>query len=225
MTARLLRPLNVLSQTARRIGEGDLEARARVASNDEIAQLSGELTTMADRLQQYRKSSLGELLEAQQASQAAIDSLPDPVLIVGTDGTLLHVNVAAESVLKVDLDHGGKEALLDAGSPWPRDVVERVRHHVVSGKGPYSPRSLEESLRLATSDGDRHFLPRATPALHRGRRGRTHHHRAAGRHPPPALRRVLKNDMVATVAHEFRTLLTSLQMAIHLCAEQVEWDR
>ena len=31
----------------------------------------------------------------------------------------------------------------------------------------------------------------------------------------------LKNDLVATVAHEFRTPLTSLRMAIHLCIEQV----
>ena len=31
----------------------------------------------------------------------------------------------------------------------------------------------------------------------------------------------LKNDLVATVAHEFRTPLTSLRMAIHLCVEQV----
>jgi signal transduction histidine kinase len=31
----------------------------------------------------------------------------------------------------------------------------------------------------------------------------------------------LKNDLVATVAHEFRTPLTSLRMAIHLCLEQV----
>ena len=30
----------------------------------------------------------------------------------------------------------------------------------------------------------------------------------------------LKNDLVATVAHEFRTPLTSLRMAIHLCAEE-----
>jgi signal transduction histidine kinase len=31
----------------------------------------------------------------------------------------------------------------------------------------------------------------------------------------------LKNDLVATAAHEFRTPLTSLRMAIHLCLEQV----
>src|SRR5689334_7519583 len=32
----------------------------------------------------------------------------------------------------------------------------------------------------------------------------------------------LKNDLVATVAHEFRTPLTSLRMAIHLCAGEGE---
>ena len=29
----------------------------------------------------------------------------------------------------------------------------------------------------------------------------------------------LKNDLVATVAHEFRTPLTSLRMALHLCTD------
>jgi NtrC-family two-component system sensor histidine kinase KinB len=31
----------------------------------------------------------------------------------------------------------------------------------------------------------------------------------------------LRNDLVATVAHEFRTPLTSLRMALHLCTEEV----
>ena len=31
----------------------------------------------------------------------------------------------------------------------------------------------------------------------------------------------LKNDLVATIAHEFRTPLTSLRMVVHLCTEQV----
>jgi NtrC-family two-component system sensor histidine kinase KinB len=219
LTTRLLRPLGVLSQTARRLGEGDLEVRARVEGDDEIARLSRELNTMADRLAQYRKSSLGELLEAQQASQAAIDSLPDPVLILGNDGALRHVNLAAESLLKVDLDRGDKGALLGL-DPAVRDVVERVRQHVVGGKGAYAPRGLEESFRLATPDGDRHLLPRATPVYGEGGA-------VAGTtivlQDVTRLQRFdeLKNDLVATVAHEFRTPLTSLQMAIHLCVEQV----
>jgi two-component system, NtrC family, sensor histidine kinase KinB len=86
LMARLLRPLATLTHAARRIGEGDLDVRAPAAGADEIAALGGEFNTMAERLRQYRSSSLGELLQAQQASQAAIDSLPDPVLVVDATG-------------------------------------------------------------------------------------------------------------------------------------------
>src|SRR5205085_34746 len=60
LTSRLLRPVGLLAHAARRIGEGDLAARAQVEGKDEIAQLSREFNVMADRLQQYRQSSLGE---------------------------------------------------------------------------------------------------------------------------------------------------------------------
>src|SRR5262249_2414600 len=65
LTSRALRPLSRLSMAVRQIGEGDLDARARIAGEDEIAQLGREFDTMADRLREYRSSSLGELLVAQ----------------------------------------------------------------------------------------------------------------------------------------------------------------
>src|SRR5258708_38969303 len=64
--SRLLRPLSVLGAAARRIGEGDLGARAVVLGKDEVAALAADFNTMASRLQKYRESSLAELLQAQQ---------------------------------------------------------------------------------------------------------------------------------------------------------------
>jgi NtrC-family two-component system sensor histidine kinase KinB len=68
-------------------------------------------------------------------------------------------------------------------------------------------------------EGPRAFLPRATPLL-------SESGTAVGLtvllQDVTRLRRFdeLKNDLVATVAHEFRTPLTSLRMAIHLLIEQ-----
>lgn len=215
VTARLLRPLGVLSQTVRRIGEGDLEARARVCGKDEIAALATEFNGMADRLAEYRRSSLGELLQAQQASQAAIDSLPDPVLVLDAAGGILNQNGAAEQVLRL-----GAGASLEALDPELRPVVDRARQHVLAGRGAYLPRGFEEAVRVSTPDGPRHLLPRATPLYSEqsGIVGATLVLQDVTR-----LMRFdeLKNDLVATVAHEFRTPLTSLRMAIHLCAEEV----
>jgi two-component system, NtrC family, sensor histidine kinase KinB len=217
LTARLLGPLGALARTVRRIGEGDLGARVEIEGRDEIAALGAEFNTLADHLAEYRSSSLGELLQAQQASQAAIDSLPDPVLVLDAAGAILNLNGAAETTLR--LGAGGTTPAVAALDPALRAVVERVRAHVLSGKGPYVPRGFEEAVRIDAPDGARHLLPRASPLYSEqgGVAGVTIVLQDVTR-----LMRFdeLKNDLVATVAHELRTPLTSLRMAVHLCAEE-----
>ncbi len=218
LTARLIRPLSVLSQSARRIGEGDLEARARVEGRDEIATLALDFNNMADKLGQYRRSSLGELLQAQQASQAAIDSLPDPVVVLDAGGGLMNVNRAAEDLLRITT--GGSEDPLRSIEPAVREVLQKVRAHVVGGKGAYVPRGFEEAVRTPSPDGNRYLLPRATPLY--SEQGTVVGATIVLQDVTRLMRfDELKNDLVATVAHEFRTPLTSMRMAIHLLAEEV----
>jgi len=214
LTRRALRPLQLLSLAVRSIGEGNLDARARLRGEDEIAQVGRELDLMADRLREYRNSSLGELLQAQQASQAAIDSMPDPVLVLSVDGRVLNVNHAAETLLQI---HGGAEPL--ARMPLEmRDAIEKVRGHVISGKGSYAPHGLEEAVRIHAEGGDRALLPRATPLY--SEQGGVVGATIVLQDVTRLLRfDELKNDLVATVAHEFRTPLTSLRMAIHILLE------
>jgi NtrC-family two-component system sensor histidine kinase KinB len=161
ITSQLLRPLSVLSQAVRRVAEGDLDARATLPGDDEIAQLGKELNAMAARLGEYRRSSLGELLQAQHASQAAIDSLPDPVVILGNDSALLNVNRAAESLLQ--LDASVRVEPLSRAVPAIRQLLEKLRLHVTGGKGAYAPKGFDEALRLDAADGAHYLLPRAEP--------------------------------------------------------------
>lgn len=219
LTRRLLRPLSILSQTTHRIGEGDFTARAPAQGEDELAQLARDFNAMASHLDEYRRSSLGELLQVQQASQAAIDSLPDPVVVFGVEGDVRNVNGAAETLLGLALEASPTDPLKNA-DPVVRAVLERLRTHVLGGKGPYIPKGFEEAIRVSSAEGDRYLLPRATPVYEpqRGIVGATIILQDVTR---PRRFDELKNDLVATVAHEFRTPLTSLRMAIHLCLEQV----
>jgi signal transduction histidine kinase len=219
LTNRLVQPVARLRGAAHRIGAGDFSARVPVSGRDELAQLATTFNGMADRLDRYRRSSLGELLLAQQAAQAAIDSLPDPVVVFDANGGILIVNRAAEALLKIGMGSGTGAALTDI-EPALRTVVEQARDHVLGGKGAYVPRGFEDAARMPSSgNGDEYYLARATPVY--GEQGGitgatvilqdvTRLHRFDQ----------LKNDLVATVAHEFRTPLTSLRMAIHLCLEQ-----
>ena len=216
LTRRALRPLQLLSLAVRRIGEGDLEARARIEGKDEIAQVGRELDTMADKLSQYRSSSLGELLQAQQASQAAIDSMPDPVIVLSLDGQVLNVNEAAESLLRLE---AGRDPLSRL-PPQLREAIDKIRAHIFAGKGGYAPRGVEEAIRVEGEGGGRALLPRATPLY--SEQGNVTGATIVLQDVTRLLRfDELKNDLVATVAHEFRTPLTSMRMAVHILLEGI----
>ncbi len=220
LTNRFLRPLSVLRQTTQQLGEGDFTVRAHVHGTDELAHLARDFNAMASRLTEYRNSSLGELLQAQQASQAAIDSLPDPVVVFGIAGDVRTVNRVAETLLGLSVEPETAREPLGKLDPHVRTTLERLRTHILSGKGAYAPKGFEEAIRMSSSDGDHYLLARATPVYEPrgGIVGATIVLQDVTR-----LRRFdeLKSDLVATVAHEFRTPLTSLRMAIHLCLEQV----
>src|SRR6185503_12065709 len=119
---------------------------------------------MADKLAQYRKSSLGELLQAQQQAQAAIDSLPDPVLIFDLEGRLLSGNLAAERILHVSVEEATGAPLARA-EPQIRAVIERVLAKVLADAAGYTPAGFDEAVRVGVSSGegnDLFLLPRAS---------------------------------------------------------------
>lgn len=218
LTTRLVRPLSLLGQAVRRIGKGDLDARAQVSGGDELAQLAKDVNTMAEQLGRYRRSTLGELIQAQQSAQSIMDSLPDPVLLFDESGRILSTNHPADVLL--GMDERSEGAPLSTLPVQLRSVVLSVRSHVLSGRGSYVPRDFAEAVATQTAEGDRYLLPRAAPVY--DERGAVQGV-AVILQDITRLRRFdeLKNDLVATVAHEFRTPLTSLRMSIHLCLEEL----
>jgi signal transduction histidine kinase len=217
LATRALRPLTALGQTVEQFGRGDFAVRAPVRGGAEFAQLAATFNAMADRIDEYRRSSLGEMLQAQLAAQATLNSLPDPVFVFSPDGSILSANLAAEGLFAPE----DRAALnLNLLEPRLRNALDAVRAPVLQGKGSFVPKSFDESFSVQRPEGERVFLPRAEPVYEEG----------GGivaatvvLQDVTRLRRFeeLRDDLVSTVAHQFRTPLTSLRMAIHLCLEGV----
>jgi NtrC-family two-component system sensor histidine kinase KinB len=146
-----------------------------------------------------------------------LNSLPDPVFVFDLDGDILTLNPAAEKLLPSD---GSSMPALRGLDPHLRAAVDTLRWHVLQGKGAVSPTSFDEAVRLSQPDDDRLFLPRAEPV--HGQDGII----VAATVMLQDVTRLsrfdeLRNDLVLTTAHQFRTPLTSMRMAIHLCLEGV----
>ncbi len=217
LTNAILRPLSILGQATRRIAEGDLEARLVLSGSGEVRALVRDFNAMASRLCALQRSTVGQLEEAQRRARAAIDSLPDPVVVFGLDGGVLEANDAAESLLGVSIDSHPAQAVA-AVAPALREALERARSHVLAGKGALVPRGPADAVEVAAQGGPRFCQMRAHPLY--DARGSVEAVSVVlvdvtkARHIDE-----LRDDVVATAAHELKTPLTSLRMAIHLCIE------
>ncbi len=218
LTGRLLRPLGELVQGVKHIAAGDFEVRIPGAGRDELGRLGAEINAMAQRLGEYRRQSRDELSLARRATLAAINSLPDPVLVFGPDKTLAALNQSARHLLAPGCEAIG--AGTDSLEPAVAACVERLLAQVERRGVAYAPRGFEEALKVRFPEGDKYLLPRATP-IDEEPAGRTGVAVLLQDVTRPRRLDQMKDDLVATVAHEFRTPLTSLRMAVHLCLDGV----
>jgi len=211
---RIVGPLRELTTTAARIAAGDLDAKAKVDSHDEVGILAAGFNTMAERIRQLRRSDLGKVVVAQQTMEAAIDSLYDPVIITDAQGGVTKLNPAAEEVFGAEAENTGKhiEEIARDGRIAVA-VSEALRsQRPVAGEGaasvlPLDVDGVERAFRLRTTPmrDDEGRLMGAVTLLE----DITH------------LREIdrLKSEFIATASHELRTPLTSVQMGVHLLLE------
>ena len=216
---RIVGPLLELTATTAKIAGGDLNAKVAVNSRDEVGRLAAEFNRMAERIRQLRNSDMGQLLVAQQTTEAAIDSLYDPVLVTDAEGHVTKLNLAAEEIFGSEKRYAG------------RHVGEVARDGRIAG----AVAEALQSQRPVAGEGMSSVLPLAVDGSERAFRLRTTPMRDGGKHLLGAvtlledithLREIdrLKSEFIATASHELRTPLTSVQMGVHLLLERVAGD-
>jgi PAS domain S-box-containing protein len=184
-----------------------------VQSSDEIGVLAEGFNRMAERIRELRRSDLGKLLVAQQTTEAAIDSLYDPVIVTDSDGHVTRINPAAERLFGARTDVIGRPIAQVAREPRLAQAVTDVLRskRAAASEG-------AEVLPWAVDGARRAFRTRSTPM-------RDADDRLVGvvtllediTHLSEISR--LKSEFIAAASHELRTPLTSVQMGVHLLLE------
>ncbi len=203
-----LRPIQALTASAVALGDGDLELEVPVTSADELGQLGKAFNTMAAHLRSYREATLAKVLRTQRTMEATLTSTPEPVFVVGRDGTHEVRNPAADALAHSDaFAHG-----------FPPGLAEPLAGVLESGAH-YLPTDYSKVVTLRTGREDRHYLPRVLAIGDK----LTEFTGAAIILQDVTKFRLLddaKTNLVGTVSHELKTPLTSLRMAAYLLLEQ-----
>jgi two-component system, NtrC family, sensor histidine kinase KinB len=214
LSNRIVEPLRQLTATTVRMAGGDLNAKVTVSSRDEVGVLAAEFNRMAERIRQLRSSDMGKLVVAQQTTEAAIDSLYDPVIVTDGEGRVTKLNPAAEEIFGSEKENIGKHV-----GEVARDArIAGAVAEALESQRPVAGEGMSSVLPLAVDGLERAFRLRTTPM-------RDNTNRLLGAvtllEDITHLREIdrLKSEFIATASHELRTPLTSVQMGVHLLLE------
>ncbi|WP_406700257.1 ATP-binding protein [Singulisphaera sp. Ch08] len=215
LSRSILEPIQAVTIGARGLARGNLDQVVPATTRDELGELAQAFNTMARTIREFRQAGTARLLRAQKTAQATIDSFPDPVVVVDTDGVVERANPAARRIL------GVIPSETESSIPWtPPNQLKAALADVLSGRDGDVPVGLEHAVSFRDDGQERFFLPRVLPI-----RGEQDESLGAALvlSDVTKFRLVdqLKSDMVSTVSHELKTPLTSVQMAIHLLLEEV----
>lgn len=204
----ILRPIQSLTESARALGEGNLEQAVPVVSNDELGQLAGAFNQMAVQLRVYRTATAEKITRLRNTTEAVLSSFPDPIFVLNRAGEIELHNPATRDFLQS----------LGLELELPVALDERVRAALQEGVD-YLPTQFNEAYNFQVGKEEKYFLPRIL----------------AMRQESGALIGVavvllditrfrllddVKSNMLATVSHELKTPLTSILMVLHILEEE-----
>jgi len=214
LSSAIAGPVRQLTAATTRMAAGELDTAVPVTSADEIGTLAVGFNRMAERIRELRRSDLGKLLVAQQMTEAAIDSLFDPVLVTDAAGLVTRINPAAERLFGARAELLGKPIGDVARDPRIAQAVVDV----LRSQTPVASESAAAVLPWAVDGARRAFRIRSTPMKDADAKlvgavtlleDITHLSEISR----------LKSEFIAAASHELRTPLTSVQMGIYLLLE------
>jgi nitrogen fixation/metabolism regulation signal transduction histidine kinase len=109
------------------VAEGDYDVVVDIPRTDELGFLALQFNDMVERLRLYRDLNLERLLAEKLKTEAILREMSDGLLMVDTEGRLLHANPAAARALGTSVDElVGRPANDTVAPPALREALARA---------------------------------------------------------------------------------------------------
>lgn len=204
-----------LSSMLRQIRSGHLNPKIDISSDDELTDMFVEFNKMTERLRTYDELNVQQLIAEKAKSEAIVNCLKEPIIVTDSERHIILLNQAAIGTFKLP-SHAWQDQLI-------QEVVSDEQFaKLLCADAELQYRVAQSDFYIdLNSDGQQfEYKPRQTIIADEFGRFKwlvtlfEDHSRL--RH----LDR-MKSDFIATVSHEFRTPLTSINMTIDILQEEV----
>lgn len=210
------RPIRELTWGIMEIANYNYGKRLDLKGNEEFRKVAESFNSMAERLTEYRASTLADILSAKKFLEAIVNSMNDPIIGLNREREILFVNNEALNVLNLNREsvirHSVEELALK------NDLLRRLIRELVT------PGEKKEPLKIYADNKESYFQASYIPIKNA----------EAGENESRDLGDVIllknitefneldsaKTTFISTISHELKTPISAIMMSLQLLEDK-----
>lgn len=215
LPGNIANPIKELTENIKQIANQNYKERVKFEKNDEFGELAKSFNTMAEKLEEYSESKLDKIIKSKKRIEALINNMHDPVIGLDENKTVLFANNEALKIAGLKLENLLGKPIQDIAIY--NDLIRDLCQDIVL---PQKNQTNKNTIKIFADDKESYFEKEIveiniTPT---------------GENKSQFIGQVImlknitlfkeldfaKTNFIATVSHEFKTPIASIQMSLDL---------